>query len=70
MKKATPLPLIAQANAGQPIVDKNGNILFSQSIDDYVRCIPQIIENGASVVGGCCGTGPEYIRKIAKILNL
>ena len=28
-----------------------------------------LIENGASVVGGCCGTTPEYIREVNKILG-
>ena len=66
MREATPLPLIAQANAGQPYVSSSGEVIYSQNVEDYVRFIPQIIKNGANIVGGCCGTHPDYIRRIAE----
>lgn len=69
MREATPLPLIAQANAGQPELTPDGRTVYSQKVDDYVRYIPQMIENGANIIGGCCGTNPDYIRRIAEVIK-
>lgn len=69
MRDATPLPLIAQANAGQPSVSSDGQIVYSQDIEDYVRYIPQMIENGVNLIGGCCGTNPDYIKRMAKVIR-
>jgi|Deesub1362B_J571_1020462.scaffolds.fasta_scaffold00986_3 5-methyltetrahydrofolate--homocysteine methyltransferase len=68
MKRYTNLPLIIQANAGQPFIDAEGNINYEQTINDYVKYIPDIIKKGANVIGGCCGTDAQYIEKIAKII--
>jgi len=69
MREATPLPLIAQANAGQPAISSNGKVLYSQEIEDYVSHIPQMIQNGANFIGGCCGTNPDYIRRMAEVIK-
>jgi len=68
MRSATSLPLLAQANAGKPSLSEDGEVHYSQGIEDYLRFIPKIVENGANLVGGCCGTDPEYIRRMAKII--
>lgn len=69
MREATPLPLIAQANAGQPELTPDGRTVYSQLVDDYVRYIPKMIENGANIIGGCCGTNPDYIRRMAEVIK-
>lgn len=69
MREATPLPLIAQANAGQPAISSNGKVVYSQEIEDYVSHIPQMIQNGANLIGGCCGTNPDYIRRMAEVIK-
>ena len=69
MRDTTPLPLIAQANAGQPTVSSDGQVIYSQDIEDYVRYIPQMIENGVNLIGGCCGTNPDYIRRMAEVIK-
>lgn len=69
MREATPLPLIAQANAGQPSLSSDGEVTYSQNAEDYVSFIPQMINNGANIVGGCCGTNPDYIMKMAEIIK-
>jgi 5-methyltetrahydrofolate--homocysteine methyltransferase len=68
MRSVSSLPLIAQANAGKPSLSEEGKVFYSQGIEDYLRFIPKIIENGANLVGGCCGTDPDYIREMAKII--
>lgn len=69
MREKTSLPLIAQANAGKPSLSSEGDVSYSQGLEDYVRYIPQIMENGANIIGGCCGTNPDYIRRMAEILK-
>lgn len=69
MREATALTLIAQANAGQPSLSSDGKVTYSQSIEDYVQYIPQMIENGANIIGGCCGTDPDYIKRISEIIS-
>lgn len=65
----TTLPIIAQANAGKPSLSQEGEVSYSQGMEDYVRFIPRIQENGANLIGGCCGTNPDYIREMASILK-
>jgi 5-methyltetrahydrofolate--homocysteine methyltransferase len=69
MRDATPLPLIAQANAGQPSLSSDGKVTYSQEVEDYVKYIPQMIKNGANIIGGCCGTDPGYIKRMAEIIK-
>ena len=69
IRESTSLPILAQANAGKPSVSEEGEVSYAQKIEDYLRFIPQMIENGANLIGGCCGTNPEYIRRMAEILK-
>jgi 5-methyltetrahydrofolate--homocysteine methyltransferase len=68
MRKETDLPLIAQANAGQPVVEADGKVTYSQGLEEYVRFVPDIVRSGADLVGGCCGTNPAFIKAMAEIL--
>jgi len=64
MKEAVNVPLIAQPNAGKPrLVD--GRTVFDMAPDEFARGIAECIAAGASLVGGCCGTSPEHIRRVA-----
>ena len=69
MREKTALPLIAQANAGKPSLSAAGEVSYSQGIEDYVRFIPPLIKNGANLVGGCCGTNPDYIKRMASLIK-
>ena len=40
----------------------------SHGLEDYVKYIPKIMENGANIIGGCCGTDPDYIKRMAEII--
>jgi len=56
-------PILIQANAGLPQIEK-GVTVFRQSPEHMARWVPGLVEAGASIVGGCCGTTPEHIRQI------
>jgi 5-methyltetrahydrofolate--homocysteine methyltransferase len=70
MRAETGLPLIAQPNAGRPQASAEGEVVYSQGLEDYLRHFPRIIDNGARLVGGCCGTTPETIGRLAALLGI
>ena len=69
MREKTYLPILAQANAGKPSLSEEGKVAYSQGLEDYLSYIPQMTKNGANIIGGCCGTNPEHIQKIAEVLK-
>ncbi len=69
MRAATALPVIVQANAGLPAAGADGVVRYSQSIEDYVRFVPELVRAGARLIGGCCGTTPAYIRAMARAIG-
>ena len=56
-------PVIAKPNAGLP-EEREGKTVYSLGADEFARDVANLIRAGARVVGGCCGTTPEYISKI------
>ena len=58
----TSLPLIVNPNAGLPRTE-NGKTVFDVDAERFSDFMVKIVEAGACLVGGCCGTTPEYIRK-------
>lgn len=63
------VPILIHANAGLPIY-QDGITVFPESPSDMSSLTLQLIEAGASVVGGCCGTGPDHIKAIAKMVKV
>lgn len=63
--QATSLPLIAMPNAGSPEIDR-GRVTFRAEPHFFRDFSRRLIEAGANIVGGCCGTGPEHIRQMAE----
>lgn len=68
-RKCSDLPLIIQSNAGLPEV-KKGNLIFPESEEFMSSHIKELIDSGVSIIGGCCGTTPEYISAFRKELDL
>jgi len=69
MVNLTSLPVSIKPNAGKPKLDSERKVIYEQTIEEFVRDIEKIIELGAKIVGGCCGTTPKTIAAIKKILN-
>ena len=61
-------PILIQANAGLPL-HENGRLVYPESPSYFSDRIGQLIEAGASIIGGCCGTTPEHIRAIRQIVD-
>ncbi|MBN2189922.1 MAG: homocysteine S-methyltransferase family protein [Candidatus Aureabacteria bacterium] len=64
----TSLPVMAEPNAGLPQY-KNGQTFYRQSPEEFASEAALIFKAGALIVGGCCGTTPEHIRKLSVLLN-
>jgi 5-methyltetrahydrofolate--homocysteine methyltransferase len=64
MARATRLPISVQPNAGLPVM-RHGKTVFLQTPEHMAPFAKQFVDRGAAIVGGCCGTTPEYIRMIA-----
>lgn len=62
------VPVVAKPNAGMPFIDDLGNAVYSMTPGEFARHMKVLVERGASIIGGCCGTTPEYIREVKKIL--
>lgn len=61
---ATKLPVMVEPNAGLPVLEK-GITRFKAPMDEIASFAPKFVELGANIIGGCCGTTPDYIRKIS-----
>ncbi len=68
MRQVTPRPLIAQANAGLPIL-KDGQTIFPGTPEEMTAYHERLIALGVRVIGGCCGTTPGHIRAMRVALG-
>ncbi len=68
MKPVVDLPLWAKANAGLPVLE-DGKTVFRQTPEDFAAAAPGLIEAGARIIGGCCGTTPAHIRALCAALR-
>ena len=68
LRKAVDIPLIVKPNAGMPVIDDQGNPVYSMEAREFALNMKRLIGAGVDIVGGCCGTTPEYIRELKGIL--
>jgi 5-methyltetrahydrofolate--homocysteine methyltransferase len=61
-------PILVHANAGLP-VNVDGKDVFPETPADMAALVPALIEAGANIIGGCCGTTPEHISAIKKAVD-
>lgn len=57
---------VALPNAGYPQTVSNRMVFSSQNLDYFADKVKEIAEEGADIVGGCCGSTPEHIRRICR----
>ncbi len=62
------IPVLIHANAGMPVY-RDGKTVFPETPDEMAGYIQRIMDAGANVVGGCCGTTPDHICKIAEVVR-
>jgi len=67
LRAATVKPILIQPNAGQPVTHK-GQTYYEQSPAEFAADAGKIKAAGADMIGGCCGTTPEFIKEVAAVL--
>ena len=69
-RKYSSTPIIVNPNAGLPEV-RDGKTIYNINADEFADYMVQLAEDGASILGGCCGTTPDYLcRTIERTRNL
>ncbi len=69
MRELTDLPLLFEVNAGRPRVDEEYRSIYSLDPKGLAEIAAELVEAGANIVGGCCGTTPEHIAAIKDRLS-
>ena len=64
MVSVTMIPIIAKPNAGLPFLDENGTTCYNMEAEEFTEEMQVLVNVGATILGGCCGTTPEFIRQI------
>ena len=67
-KSVCPIPVLIEANAGKPR-NVDGRTVYDQSPEEMAKAVPGLVQAGARIIGGCCGTTPEHIQAIRNKLN-
>ena len=67
MLAVTAKPVMVQANAGLPHVE-DGCTVFDIDPQSYAAAVANMVEDGVGIIGGCCGTNPDYIRLLSDII--
>ena len=63
------VPLMVQANAGLPRIE-DGRTLYDIDAEAYAHAAEALLDAGATIVGGCCGTSPDYIARIRALVSM
>ena len=61
----TPLPIVIKANAGLPNLNSGG---YDISAEEFAEQMEKFMDLGVTIIGGCCGTTPDYIREMKAML--
>lgn len=64
----TQLPLLIHANAGAPVY-RNGATHYLESPEQMAGWVNDLLDAGANIIGGCCGTTPAHIQQIVQAVN-
>ena len=64
MVSVTMIPIIAKPNAGLPFLDENGTTCYNMEAEEFTEEMQVLVNAGTTILGGCCGTTPEFIRQL------
>lgn len=67
IKERVSIPVIAKPNAGMPTITETGEALYHMGPKEFGCHMKALAKAGATILGGCCGTDPAYIRELSKI---
>lgn len=70
LRRYTSLPLICKPNAGNPVINGAGVAEYDLSPAAFADIMKQCADNGALLLGGCCGTNPDFIAEVKRSCNM
>ncbi|MFQ5807450.1 MAG: homocysteine S-methyltransferase family protein [Phycisphaerae bacterium] len=68
LRANTKLPLWVKPNAGLPELEDD-HVVYKQTPDEFGQHVPTLLDAGVNIIGGCCGTGPEHIKRVAALVE-
>lgn len=68
MRAVCQIPILAKPNAGLPELE-DGKTIYKMTAEEFVSYVPQLVEAGANMLGGCCGTGPDFIKELKETVK-
>ena len=69
LRRLIRIPLVCKPNAGIPVIGTDGIPLYSMAPADWAAIMGQCAQNGAALLGGCCGTNPDHIAALRQLLD-
>ncbi len=69
MAQAVDVPVIAKPNAGLPVTDASGQTRYTMGPEEFAEEMKLLVGAGATILGGCCGTAPEYLSALVHAAN-
>lgn len=68
MKRVAKVPLLVKPNAGLPTISEDGEAVYPMNAKEFAGYMVALVAAGAGVIGGCCGTTPEFIAALKERL--
>lgn len=64
MQRVATVPLLVKPNAGLPTISDSGEAVYPMGVSEFAKHMAALTEAGARLIGGCCGTTPEFIAAL------
>ena len=64
LRRYVKLPLVCKPNAGMPTIAEGGEVIYPMDPEEFGKIMGKCQENGATLLGGCCGTTPAHIAAL------
>jgi 5-methyltetrahydrofolate--homocysteine methyltransferase len=68
MTRVTRLPIVVQPNAGLPET-RRGAVVYHETPESMAAHVPELLDLGVAIVGGCCGTTPDHVRALRRAVD-
>ena len=68
LRRSVKGPLVCKPNAGVPVIGPDKLAHYGMKPEEFAKIVTQCRDMGASILGGCCGTAPEYIAALHSAL--
>ena len=68
LRRSVKGPLVCKPNAGMPVIGDDGIPNYPQTVEEFAAIVKDCHISGADILGGCCGTAPEYIEAVKNML--